>query len=81
MSGWIKLHRSFLNWEWWDDPNTTRLLIYLLCSVNYERKKWRGQVIEAGTLITSWDKLSASLRRSDCGSPPNSWCLTNSQAL
>lgn len=56
--GWIKLHRSLINWEWWDDHNTTRILIYLLISVNYEQKKWMGQTIEPGQLITSWDKLS-----------------------
>ena len=60
--GWIKLHRSLKDWEWWDDHNTTRLLVYLLASVNYEDKKWKGTQIKAGSFITSWDKLS-----SECG--------------
>ena len=58
MSGWIKLHRSLLKWEWWDDHNTTRLLIYLLVAVNYEQKKWRGMIINKGQLFTSWEHLS-----------------------
>jgi len=58
MSGWIKLHRSLKDWEWWDDHNATRLLIYLLVSVNYEQKKWKGITIEPGSLITSYDKLA-----------------------
>lgn len=58
MSGWIKLHRSLLDWEWYDDANATRLLIHLLVSVNYERKQWRGITVEPGTLITSFEKLS-----------------------
>lgn len=60
MSGWIKLHRSLLDWEWWDDANATRLLIYLLCAVNYEDKKWKGVNIRAGSIVTSYDKLSSA---------------------
>lgn len=56
--GYIKLHRSLLNWEWWDDHNATRLLIYLLIKVNWTDKKWKGILIEAGSLVTSWERLS-----------------------
>lgn len=58
MNGWIKLHRSLLDWEWWDDHNATRLLIYLLCAVNYEPKKWKGLEVPEGTIITSFEKLA-----------------------
>lgn len=56
--GWIKLHRSLIDWEWWDDHNATRLLIYLLCTVNYEPKRWKGIEVNAGGLITSFPKLA-----------------------
>lgn len=58
MNGWIKLHRRFLEWEWYDDHNTTRLYIHLLLTVNHEDKKWQGKVIKAGQVITSLVKLS-----------------------
>ena len=58
MSGWIKLHRSLLNWEWYDDKNATRLLVHLLVSVNYEDKKWKGIIITAGSMVLSWETLS-----------------------
>lgn len=58
MSGWIKLHRSLLDWEWYDDHNATRLLIHLLISVNHEDKKWKGHLIKSGSLAFSWDTLS-----------------------
>lgn len=61
MSGWIKLHRSLLDWEWYDDFNATRLLIHLLVSVNYEDKKWKGQEVKAGSMVMSWDTLSKSV--------------------
>lgn len=56
--GYIKLHRSILDWQYWDDHNTTRLLIFFLVSVNFEPKKWKGININAGQLITSYDKIS-----------------------
>lgn len=58
MSGWIKLHRSLKDWEWYDDNNCVRLLIHLLVSVNYEDKKWRGKVVKAGSMVYSWSTLS-----------------------
>ena len=59
MSGWIKLHRSTLKWEWYNDINTTRLFLHLLLKANYEPKEWRGVIIEPGQLVTSLSKISA----------------------
>lgn len=59
--GYIKLHRSLLEWQHWDDHNTTRLLIYLLVKVNYENKKWKGIDIKAGSVVTSYEKLSIAV--------------------
>lgn len=58
MEGWIKLHRSLITWDYWDDHNTTRLLTYLLLSVNHQTKNWKGMEIQAGTIVTSFEKLS-----------------------
>lgn len=58
MVGWIKLHRSLKDWEWYSDHNATRLLIHLLVSVNYEDKPWKNEIVKAGTMITSWENLS-----------------------
>lgn len=56
--GYISLHRSILKWEWYDDLKTKVLFIHLLLEANYEDKKWRGELIERGQLITSLRKLS-----------------------
>lgn len=57
-SGYIKLHRSILEWEWWDDLNTYRLFTYLLLTANFEEKKWHGITIKRGQVLTSLDTLS-----------------------
>ena len=58
MIGWIKLHRTLKDWEWYDDINATRLLVHLLISVNYEDKPWKGILINSGSMVLSWDSLS-----------------------
>ena len=57
MIGWIKLHRSLVEWEWYDDKNALILLIHLLVTVNYEDKKWKGILIKSGSRVTSWETL------------------------
>ena len=52
MAGWIKLHRSLLDWEWYDDSNTCRLFIHLLLRANHKPKNWRGIAINTGQLLT-----------------------------
>ena len=59
--GWIKLRRSLVDWEWYDDHNATRLLIHLLITVNYEDKKWKGITIKKGSMVLSWETLSNSI--------------------
>lgn len=58
MAGWIKLHRSIVDWEWYDDINTTRLFIHLLLVANHSAQKWRGITIDRGQKLTSLERLS-----------------------
>lgn len=58
MQGWIKLHRKFKNWEWWNDEKMVKLFLYLLLSANFEDKKWQGITIKRGQLVTSLNHLS-----------------------
>lgn len=57
-SGFIKLHRSMTEWEWYDDIPTKVLFLDLLFLVNWKDKKWHGKLIKRGELITSLDHLS-----------------------
>lgn len=62
MSGWVKLHRSLLDWEWYNDCNVVYTFIHLLLEANWEDKKWRGMIIPRGSLVTSVAKLAESLK-------------------
>ncbi len=56
--GFVKLPRTFLEWQWYDDINTCKLMLHLLLKANFKRKQWRGQEIHPNQLITSFEKLS-----------------------
>lgn len=62
MSGWIKLYRSLLDWEWYSDCNVVYTFVHLLLEANWEDKKWRGLTIPRGSLVTSVAKLAESLK-------------------
>jgi len=64
MSGWIKLHRQFLDWEWYDEPNTMRLFLHLILKANHKPKKYRGVLIQPGEVMTGLDLLSKELNLS-----------------
>jgi hypothetical protein len=57
-SGWIKLHRKFISWEWFTTPDMVHLFVYLLLMANREDDKWQGIEIKRGQLITGRKKLS-----------------------
>ena len=58
MNGFVKIHRSILDWEWWDDINTFRLFMTILLLANWKEKRWHGKVIPRGSLWTSIDSLA-----------------------
>jgi len=58
MEGWIKLHRKFIDWEWFQDKNMVHLFLYLLLSANHKDNKWQGVDIKRGQLITGINKLN-----------------------
>lgn len=59
--GFVKLERNILEWEWYQDNHTVRLMIHLLLKSNYVTKKWQGNTIHPGELITSIKNLSKEL--------------------
>jgi predicted peptidase len=62
---WIKLHRKFLEWEWFETPEMVKLFIYILLKVNFRGKKWKGISVKRGQLITGRKQLSNDLNMSE----------------
>ena len=58
MEGWIKLHRKFCGWEWFNISEMVHLFIYLLINANHEDGNWRGISIKRGQIITGRNSLS-----------------------
>ena len=59
MSGWIKIHRKFLDWEWFNKSEAVHLFMYLTLKANYKDGQWQGIDIKKGQFITSFGKISA----------------------
>jgi DNA-binding transcriptional MerR regulator len=59
MSGWIKIHRKFLDWEWFNKSEAVHLFMYLVLKANYKDGQWQGIDIKKGQFVTSFGKISA----------------------
>lgn len=62
--GWIKVHRSLLKWEWYDDINTKTVFLHLLLTVNATDERWHGIEVRRGSRISSFAKLAAETKLS-----------------
>ena len=58
MSGWIKIHRQILDWEWYSDNNAFRVFMHLILKANHKEKRYKGIELNCGSVITSRDILS-----------------------
>ncbi len=56
--GWVKLHRSILEWEWYSDINTKVLFLHLLLKSNHKDKKFQGMTVKRGQVVTGLSILS-----------------------
>jgi len=53
----IKLHRKFIDREWYSDINTKTLFLHLLIIANYKESSWRWQIIKEWEILTWLYKL------------------------
>ena len=59
--GFIKLHRSILDWEWFEDEKTFKVFIYLLLNAQWEDSRYKGYEVPRGSLIIGYNALSKKL--------------------
>lgn len=57
-SGYIKLYRSLLNWEWYDDINTKTVFLHLLLTVSIAESQWHGITVPRGSRVSSYAILA-----------------------
>lgn len=58
LNGFIKIYRSFLEWEWYKKLDTKVLFLHLLLNAQFKQRKWQGILIEPGQLITGRTELA-----------------------
>ena len=61
-NGFIRLHRSLMQWEWYTDANTFRVFMHILLSANWQEGRFKGQDVKRGQLITTVSRLSKELK-------------------
>ena len=59
MNGWIKVHRKFLDWEWFNKSEAVHLFMYLVLKANHKDGQWQGIDIKKGQFVTSFGKISS----------------------
>ncbi len=58
---WIKIHRKFLDWEWWGNPEMIKIFLYLLLNANFKDNNWQGILIKRGQLPTGYLSMAKNL--------------------
>lgn len=58
MQGYIRLFRKLVDWEWYGDPVVKSVFIDLLIHANFKEKKWQGQIVKPGELVTSVSSIA-----------------------
>ena len=56
--GWVKMHRSMMDSQWYTDINTNHLFMHCILKANTEDKKWHNEEIKRGQFVTSLPKLA-----------------------
>lgn len=59
MKSWVPLARDIKHFEYFTDRNVLQVLIYILTSVNYQDKYWKGVKIKRGQFATSVGRIAA----------------------
>ena len=62
MDGFIKIHRSIAEWEWYTDCTVKSVFLHLLIMANHVDTRWRGRVIRRGQRLTSIRHLADELK-------------------
>ena len=65
MEGYIKIYRSFIDWEWYGNANTTRLFLHILLTVNYKDTMVGDFLVKRGQGLFTTKGLAEELGMSE----------------
>lgn len=57
--GYVKVFRTFLDWQWFQKPEMVQLWLYMLLKANHQENEWQGMVIGKGQLFVGRNKIQA----------------------
>lgn len=63
--GYIKLHRKFRKWGWYDDANVMRVFLHLLLNATWTETEYRGEKLMPGDVIFSRKRYAKELKLSE----------------
>ena len=58
MNGYIRLHRSITEWEWYGNANTFIVFVHCLLMANWKDGRFEGIEVPRGSFVTSINSLS-----------------------
>lgn len=61
MSGYIKIDRKILDWEWYQNEHTKNVFLHCLLKANWKDGNFKGNLIKRGSFVTSIKKISLEL--------------------
>lgn len=59
--GFIKLYRSMLKWEWYQNETTKVVFLHLLLNANWEDSRFQGYEVPKGSLVTGYKAIAKQL--------------------
>ena len=60
-TGFIKLYKSLLDWEWYKDSNTKAVFFHLLLMANYKPTEYKNIIVDRGQCIITVKEICDSL--------------------
>lgn len=57
-NGYIKIHRKFLDWEWYKDEHTCRVFLHCLLMANWKNGRFMGHEIPRGSFVSSFPQMA-----------------------
>jgi len=61
LGGYVKIHRSILEWEWYADLITKSVFFHCLISANFKPRSWKGVEVKRGQFVTSISHFSSEI--------------------